>query len=386
MSKRWVSLLVAIIMIFSSLTTAFADDLSKKQNQLDDINDSINSLKHQIKSVKGEKSNVMVQISQLDKQIDKTENQISSLNAQVNQTNTYIKQAAVELNKTIEQYNGHKDLYHDRIRAIYINGPSGYLEIIFLAESFSDFMSRVDIVKKIMEYDIDLLQEMKKKQNEIEAQKEKLEQKKNQLQSIKNEVAAKKSQLNDANKKKKEYYSKLSRDQKSLERALAEEERMSKLLEKEIQNIIASQGNGNLVYKGNRSHILKVSDIGRYPKVTSGYGMRYHPVLHQNKMHTGIDYGVPSNTPVYAMAEGEVIIAKYLSGYGNTVVINHGSGITTLYAHNSSLLVSVGQKVKMGQKISKSGSTGYSTGPHLHFEVRKDGKPIDPSPYVIIGK
>lgn len=386
MSKRWVSLLIAIMMIFTSLTTVLADDLSKKQNELEEVKDSINNIKNQIKGVKEEKNSVMTQISQLDKQINQTESKISSLNSLVMQTNNDIKQTTIELDNKIEEYNEHKDLYHDRIRAIYMNGPSGYLEIIFLAESFSDFMSRLDMVKKVMEYDTDLLQEMKVKQQEIEKQKKILEQKKTQLERIKNEVASKKIELDNSNRKKKEYYSKLSRDQKSLEKALAEEERTSRLLEKQIQDIIASKGNGNLVYKGNRSHILKVSDIGYFPKMTSPYGMRWHPTLHVWKMHTGIDYGVPMRTPVYAMAEGEVIIAKYLPGYGYTVVINHGSGITTLYAHNSSLLVSVGQRVKMGQMISKAGSTGNSTGPHLHFEVRINGKHTDPAPYVIIGK
>lgn len=386
MSKRWVSLLVAIMMIFTSLTTVLADDLSKKQNELEDVKDSISNIKDQIKNVKEDKNTVINQINQIDKQINQTESKISSLSSLVMQTNNEIKQTTIELNKKTEEYSEHKDLYHDRIRAIYMNGSSGYLEIIFSAESFSDFMSRLDMVKKVMEYDTSLLQEMKVKQQEIEKQKKMLEQKKNQLERIKNEVASKKIELDNSNRKKKEYYSKLSRDQKSLEKALAEEERTSRLLEKQIQDIIGSNGNSNLVYKGKRGCILKVSDIGHYPKMTSPYGMRMHPTLHVWKMHTGIDYGVPMRTPIYSMAEGEVIISKYLPGYGYTVVINHGSGVSTLYAHNSSLLVSVGQRVKMGQMISRAGSTGNSTGPHLHFEVRINGKHINPAPYVIIGK
>jgi murein DD-endopeptidase MepM/ murein hydrolase activator NlpD len=270
------------------------------------------------------------------------------------------------------------------MKAMYINGPSGYLDVLLSAENFSDFISRADVIKTIMQYDKNLMLEMKEKQENIASKKEDLEKKKAQLVSLQKDYSVKKSTLDKANSQKEAYYSKLEQDQKSLEKALKAEEEASKLLEKQIKALLAKKNTGK--FSGSTTGILRVSDIGHMPPITSQYGMRYHPVLKVYKLHTGVDLGVPSGTPVYSMADGEVIMAEYNSAYGNVVVISHGGGITSLYAHNSKLLVKEGDKVKKGQLISKSGSTGYSTGPHLHFEVRKDGTPIDPNPYLIIGK
>lgn len=375
--KRWVSLILIIMLSLSTVSTAFADDLNKKQNQLDNVQDNIKDLQGKIKNIKGEKRTVVSQLNVLDNQISRTRGELNRLTTQVSQTNSTISRTLEELDKAIEEYDDQKGVYSERVKAIYINGPSGYMDILLSAESFSDFISRIDMVKKIMSYDTNLLEEMKDKQEEIKVKKALLDDKKAQLEKLKSGVLAQRSVLDDANKRKKAYYSKLNNDQKELEKALAEEERTSRMLEKQIQQIIASQQGSGGSFSGNVGSILKVS-----AKITSPYGMRYHPILHKYKMHTGVDYGVKSGTSVYSMADGKVIIAKYLSGYGNTVVVDHGGGITSLYAHNSALVVSVGQKVSKGQQVSKSGSTGYSTGPHLHFEVRKNGTPINPMPYV----
>lgn len=386
MKKKFLSIFLAILIFMSSFSTAYADDLSKKKNQLKDIKSSISSIKKKISVIQGEKKETLVAMDKLDKEIDIAEGEISRLKNQVKKTNESITSTTEELNRSIEEFREYKNQCSERIKAIYMNGPSGYLEILLSSESFSDFLSRAENVNIIMKYDNQLLTEMKEKQKNIEEKKKLLVDKKKQLEKCKREYALKKDKLDDANKRKKQFYVKLNSDQKELEDALEEELRMSRQLEKQIKDILIARQKNSNIYSGDKTGILRVSDIGYMPKITSQFGMRYHPILHKYKMHTGVDFGVPSGTPVYSMADGEVIISQYLSGYGYTVVIDHGSGITTLYAHNSRLLVSDGQKVKKGQRVSISGSTGYSTGPHLHFEVRRNGTPIDPNPYIIIGK
>ena len=383
--------------MMSMSTLAFAGEVDKKKNELNNSQNKMDDLKDKISDVKDEKQDVLTQLKKLESQVTAIQNDINSLDNKIASKQTEIKQTNKNLEGAIADYNSQKDTYDQRVRAMYMNGPSGYLAILLDAENFSDFISRADITKKVMEYDINLLKEMKEKQEKIEAERNRLNAENDQLVKLQQDAKGKKSEICSINSQKKSYYDKLERDQKSYEMAFAEEERTSKQLKKEIQGILARSnsanggsssrgGGGSVTYSGDKGGILRVSDIGGMPPVTSPFGYRYHPVLHVNKLHTGIDLGVATGTPVYAMADGVVIIAGYNAAYGNVVVINHGGGITSLYGHNSQLLVSVGQSVKKGQMISKSGSTGFSTGPHLHFEVDRGGTPIDPSPYLIIGK
>lgn len=386
MKKRWISIGLALCLAFSSLSVAYADELSDMKNKLNNSNKSIKGYKDRINDVKGQKKSVYSQITKLESQIHTVEGQIEDLNGQIQSTNNSISITTDSLDKAIEELGEYKDLYGQRLRTMYMSGTAGYLEIILSSESFSDFISRIDIVKRIMDHDSNILMNMKVKQESIEKKKAELEDEKTKLVGLKQQSSKKKNELSVVSRENKNLYSKLSSDQKELEKALDAEIKESKEIEAEIQAIMAASNNSNLQYNGKRYNILKNSEAGKTIKVTSSFGNRYHPVLHVYKLHTGMDYGVPSGTPVHAMADGEVIIAKYSGGYGNYIVINHGSGITTLYAHNSKLLVKVGDKIEGGQVISKSGNTGYSTGPHLHFEVRKNGTPINPAPYVIIGK
>lgn len=386
LKKKWVSLGLAACLIFSNISVAYADDLSDMKKQLNGVKGNINGLQNKISGVKKQKQSIYSQIAKLENQINTVQNELEGINNQIASTNNSISVTTEALDKAIEELGEYKDLYGQRLRAMYMSGTSGYLEIILSSKSFSQFISRIDVVKRIMEHDSDILVDMREKQESIEKKKTELEGQKSKLLGLKQQSSSKKSELSVASRENKDLYSKLNSDQKELEKALDEEIKESKQIEAEIQAILAASKNSNLAYSGKRYCVVYNSEAGRTIRVTSSFGNRFHPVLKVYKLHTGMDLGVPSGTPVHAMADGEVIIAKYSSAYGNYVVINHGSGISTLYAHNSKLLVSVGDKVEGGQVISKSGNTGYSTGAHLHFEVRKNGTPIEPAPYLLIGK
>jgi murein DD-endopeptidase MepM/ murein hydrolase activator NlpD len=388
MGKKFWILLLVLMLSFSSIVGAYADEIKDKKNQLNNSKDKQEELKDKIGNIKVEKKDITAQMEKLEDQIEKAQNDIDAVNDKIKLANGAIETTNNQLDSAIEDYNSEKGLYAERLKAMYINGPSGYLDVLLASENFSDFMARTEVVKTIIDYDKNLLTDMKDKQEKIEGKKAELETQRTQLSSLKKDYSSKKVALDKANDQKKEYYKELEKNQDTLEAALEREEKASKDLEKQIKDLqakLAAQ-NKNTKYSGSKTGILKVSDIGHMPKVTSPYGNRFHPVLKKYKLHTGVDLGVPIGTPVYAMSDGVVLISGTNSAYGKMIVIDHGGGISSLYGHLSSLKVSVGDKVKKGQLIAKSGNTGYSTGPHLHFEIRKDGTPIDPNPYLIIGQ
>lgn len=422
--KRLISLITVLICLLS-FNFSFADEVKDKTHQLNDKKDKISDIKDKISTIEDKQESTEKEMDKLDQEITSVQNEISDLDSKIELMDKEIIKSKKEVEKINDQIKAQNDLYEDRVRAMYMNGPAGYIDIILSAQSFVDLLTRADMVKRVVEYDKNILLNMSKMHKEEEEKKNKLTNQQNELVDLKNELDTKRKQLVKASDEKQKYYDKLDDNIDSYKKMLSDEERASRELEQEIKKLQREQerreqerleqekreqeerekqenankqnANNNNSNNGHASNnvgspsvvkggIVRASDIGYTPRITCPYGMRIHPVLNIWRMHTGVDLGVPSGTPIYSMDEGTVIIARYSGAYGNYVVVDHGGGITTLYAHASRLLVSAGQKVKKGQMIMKSGNTGYSTGAHLHFEVRKNGGHIDPTPYIKIGK
>lgn len=417
--KKWISLITVLVCLLS-FNFAFADEIKDKTNQLNDKKDSISNIKDKISTIENKQESVEEEMDRLDEEITSVQNEISNLDSKIKLMDNEIAKSKKEVEDINNQIEAQNDLYEDRVRAMYINGPAGYIDIILSAKSFVDLLTRADMVKRVVEYDKNILLNMSNMHKEAEEKKNKLSKQQNELVGLKNELDTKRKQLVKASDEKQKYYDTLDDNIDSYKKMLSDEERASRELEQEIKRLQREQerleqekreqeerekqenankqnASHNNINSGHTSNnigspsvikggIVRVSDIGYTPRITCPYGMRIHPILNIWRMHTGVDLGVPSGTPIYSMDEGTVIIARYSGAYGNYVVVDHGGGITTLYAHASRLLVSEGQKVKKGQMIMKSGNTGYSTGAHLHFEVRRNGGHIDPTSYIKIGK
>ncbi len=239
-----------------------------------------------------------------------------------------------------------------------------YIKILLNSSSISDFFNNVYIVKQIVKQDKEVLTELDENKQEIEDKKNQIENKKVEQEELKLLLEIDNESLNN--------------DKIELEKLKSELEKEENELESEIEKIAAQSvvnGEGQVISSGSWP-------VPGHSRISSPYGYRIHPIFNTKKMHTGIDIPAPTGTPAVAIDSGKVIFSGTKGGYGNTVMIQHDDGKVTLYGHNSKLAVSVGQRVEKGQVVSKIGSTGNSTGPHLHFEVRINGKHVNPVPYI----
>lgn len=369
-------------------TTVFADDddskIQQTQNQIESIQQKIDKMKDQYEDLNERVAAGKAEINKMDSSIASLNKDIDNMNAKIKSAQAKIDTATEELNEAIEKYNEQEDSMNKRINAVYKNGTSlGYIEVILNSASFSDLMSRADILQKILDYDVNMLKDMKQKREAIEDKKVALEKDKAELVAMKSGIEKKKNELEKSKKDRQVLLAAVSRDASALKSNIDAEEATAKKLQKELTALLVSKGK----YDGNTFPVLMKSDFpnGISPRISSGFGSRKDPITGvMGAFHSGIDISTSKqvNIPVYAISSGTVVLAKWYGGYGNAVVIDHGSGLSTLYGHNNKLLVKAGDKVEAGTKIALSGSTGRSTGPHVHFGVMKNGEWVDPSPYL----
>lgn len=278
-----------------------------------------------------------------------------------------------DLNSSINQYNKRQNLSAQRIRFIYKTKHSFVFDLLLSSDSISKFMDRIYYQNLIIKSDKERMKELKDEAQNIANKKQRLEREKRELAGIINDIDREKVTIEKTITLNKQVLDKIAKDKKAYERAEQDLKRQSDKLAALINR---STKNSKVVVSG-KGFILPV-----HGRVTSPFGYRIHPIFKSKIFHSGIDYAVPMGTPIRASNSGRVIFSGWQGGYGKVVIIDHGNctgaPTTTLYAHMSQQKVSVGQMVSQGQIIGLSGSTGYSTGPHCHFEVRINGKPQDP--------
>ncbi len=364
------SLTFALMASLYLSSVIFATDAD--QRELDGITDRINDAQDLLNQGEKEEKNLTQQIADLDKKIDATEREISELQKEINKTQGEINEKIATIAETEKEIDDKNDVLSSRLRVMYKNGEVGLMEILLGSSSFQELLTNIDMVNRITEQDVDLLKFLEEKCNEMNRQKESLEELKYNLYHQKADVQTKIDQLAVSRGEVAELRSQVAQNNKALESQIDELNRYAAELSEKIRKAQSSEA-----YVGGE---FAWPSPG-YERITSYFGYRIHPILKTRKLHTGIDIGVPSNSQIVAANDGTVIHANWLGGYGKAVMIDHGGGIVTLYGHNNELLIKVGDKVSKGQAIAKSGSTGMSTGPHLHFEIRKDGNYVDPMTY-----
>lgn len=360
----WVALVafVGIIILSAAMSSVYA---AKSSSQI----------KKEMDAAKQEKSAAASQHEALDAEITKVSEKIHNLEVDINNNQIKIDQTAKELEEAKAKSEEQNQSYITRVKYMIENGDQTYLEMLSTSSSLTDFLNRVEIVKMVSEYDKNLLDTLKATEEKIQTLANELEQTQQTLNANKASLESNKAALNSKIAQNEERQKKLESDIAAYQKAYDEAVKQEAAAWASAQSKIST----NTKFVGGQFGWPSASSS----LITSGYGRRLHPVLGTYRGHSGLDIGAAYGTNVLAANDGTVIVAGYNSGgYGNYVIIDHGGGYTTLYGHNSSLCVSAGQKVKRGTVIAKCGSTGLSSGPHIHFEIRINGSPVNPLPYV----
>lgn len=337
-------LIFTLVCSLGAYSLVYADDKADKQQELDQINE-------QKEDVKEDMETLTSSIKEQQAEVDKLEDSMEQKQGEIDLAQQDIEQTIADIEKQQEGLN-------QRLRNMYKNGSVGYLDVLLGSSSVSEFLTNLELIQRIYRGDEETLLTLERQHEELEQKQAALKQEKNELSQQKAEAEEKQTAL--------------QADKEALQAKLEELNAEADAISDEI----AAMQNPEKVYEGGQ---FMWPTTATY--ITSPFGFRIHPVTGIYTGHTGVDIGVGMGSPVYAAADGTVIVASWYGGYGYAVVIDHGSGISTLYGHNSSLNVSVGQQVTRGQVIASSGSTGVSTGPHLHFEVRINGQYVDPMQY-----
>lgn len=368
------NLALSLLISLSVTGTALADDLEdqladlqrqaeEQQAKTNEASAKVESVSERLRQIQEELRVATAEYKEVKGQLDSVEDKISDNTELVQKTEADLKVK----NKKLQQ----------RVRDIYINGQISYVDVLFGAKDFADLMTRMDVLKRIIKHDYDLIMKVKEEKATVENTRAQLEKDKAEAEVLVADAQAKKAKVED----------KESEQQVLLDQAVYDRDTSERMYE---EIMAASQDVANMI---RRSQMSSAGYSGApagaggmiWPisgPITSEFGWRTHPIFGTARFHSGLDIGGDYGMPIYAAASGTVIYAGWISGYGNAVIIDHGGGVTTLYGHNDSLNVSEGENVAQGQVIAMCGSTGNSTGPHCHFEVRENGEPVSPYGYL----
>lgn len=344
--KSLIALLIFVLVFTMAVPFSFAATQGEIQDELEDV--------------EADRDEISKKIAAATKRINELNTSIEKLNKDIENSNKKISETQKEIDKKQKEMEEHEENLNGRLRVMYKNGSVGFIDVLLGSGSVSELISNMELVKKIYENDMDVLERLSTEAAELEKAKEKLEAERKTLASKK---AALDSDKKEQNKLKKEL-------EAEDDRLLAESNR----LHQELQELI--DPNSPVV----ADKWVWPTPSSRY--ITYYYGWRIHPVYNVKKFHTGIDIGASSGSKIVACGSGTVTKATTYGGYGKCVIIDHGGGIISLYGHMSSISVKKGQKVTAGQQIGKVGSTGVSSGPHLHLEFSVNGQTKDPLTFV----
>ncbi len=373
-------LVLPLVMEIFVLVGGAANSVSSLNERLSQLDKEKAEIQSELNKVRSQKKSANAEKEAIDKKISVTAKEIATIDALINQLDADNAQYQKELEAAQKQESETYDLFKQRIRAMEEHGTVSYLTVILSADSFSSMLSRAEIIGNVMDYDRGIINDLKEQQAKISKKQDEIAESKKAQETARVQLAARKKELSEQEAEATTILKNLTSEEKAYQKAFNEAEAAQNAAKAEIKRILAAQSGGS------KSSKYVGGDFtwpvpGKYT-ITSPYGTRKDPITKKKSMHTGIDIAAGTGVPIVAANSGTVIVSGWSSkGYGNYIVIDHGGGRSTLYAHQSRLAVKKGAYVTKGQTIGYVGSTGWSTGPHLHFEVLINGDDVNPMNY-----
>ena len=354
--------------------------LQEQQNQ---VKENLNNANIQLQYVENELTSSLIQVQKLQDRIDEYQTKLDEVNEKYQELQNKVEEHQKKLDTVQESYNRKNEALKQRLVAFYKSGSINFLDVLMDSNNIIDFVSRYYLIKKMTEYDAKSMEEIEKQKQEIEKVTNELKESKANMKLTKADAEQQTVVLTNTKTILENQISSLTESEQSLKSQIDIYKKQQEELENLIQYAIRSS-----TYELRYSGGIMLWPTLTTSYITSQYGSRLHPIQGIIKNHAGIDIGGSTGNPVYAAADGVIIYSQYnTGGYGNMVMIDHGTNsegvkIVTLYGHGNKLLRNVGESVKQGELIMEMGSTGNSTGPHVHFEVRENGVAVDPKKYL----
>jgi murein DD-endopeptidase MepM/ murein hydrolase activator NlpD len=370
------ALLAAIVsMSVPPARAGTVDDINALQQQMNDISRLKSQATNELERVNYEVEEAQTKLNLVQQEYAVAKSEADVINSQVAVVTNELKKVEADLKKAEQQYEERKKLFAARVRAIHEAGSVNYIGVLLGSNSFSDFISRFDMVKLLVRRDSQLFASIKVEKRELEEQRTDVANQQTKLLALRARAMEREQQVASRRAEHEQVSRSLTTRVSSLRAQLEAYDAET--------NAIAAQV-WELQQKMQRpagGAFAPVYPVRNYT-ITDTFGPRMHPILGEWRQHYGTDFAATYGTPVFAIESGVVMVAGWNDAYGNLTVIDHGNGIASWYGHSSKLLVSVGDSVSKGQQIANAGSTGWSTGPHVHLEIHVNGTPEDPMSYL----
>ena len=396
--KKAVCVLLGIAIMFTYVEPARAvtnESIREKEDQIKKAKEEVSNLKSRLtdvealkKELERSKNDLTAYVTQLDSELSSIQEKIEKYNTLITEKEAQIVETTEELNEAIKQQEDQYEAMKKRIRFMYEKGDTFYLEMLFSSAGFADMMNKADYIESLSRYDRNKLEEYVQTREMVELCKEELETQKELLDEAKTAVEEEEANISSLIEEKEAQIISVSGDISNKEAAIKEYEEMIAQENAEIAALekAVAEEKARLEAENAQARIYNGGmftwPCPGYKRISDEYGNRIHPILGTQQFHNGVDMSAPSGTAILAAYDGDVIAAAYSGSMGNYIMIDHGSGLYTIYMHCSALYVSKGQAVTKGQNIAAVGSTGRSTGPHLHFSVRLNGSYVSPWNYL----